>query len=55
MGFEIRRIVLSGEVELELDEGRTVFLKSGDVVIQRGTSTARMAFVLLPAAPLERA
>jgi quercetin dioxygenase-like cupin family protein len=56
-------IVLSGEVQLELDAGRTVPLKSGDVVIQRGTihawsnrgtSTARMALVLLSAAPLER-
>jgi quercetin dioxygenase-like cupin family protein len=55
-------IVLSGEVQLELDAGRTVLLKSGDVVIQRGTihawsnrgtSAARMAFVLLSAAPLE--
>ena len=56
-------IVLSGEVQLELDAGRIVLLKSGDVVIQRGTvhawsnrgtSAARMAFVLLSAAPLER-
>jgi quercetin dioxygenase-like cupin family protein len=57
-------IVLFGEVELVLDEGRTVQLKSGDVVIQRGTihawnnygtTTARMVFVLLSAAAPERA
>ena len=32
-------IVLSGEIDLELDEG-TVHLKSGDVVVQRGTRHA---------------
>lgn len=32
-------IVLSGEIDLELDEG-TVHLKSGDVVVQRGTHHA---------------
>ena len=54
-------IVLSGEIELELDDGRSVLLHSGDVVVQRGTihawrnpgaMPARMAFVLLSAAPL---
>lgn len=30
-------VVLMGEVELELDEGRRVQLSSGDVVIQNGT------------------
>jgi quercetin dioxygenase-like cupin family protein len=52
-------IVLAGEVDLELDEGRIVSLDVGDVVVQRGTihawinrgnSPARMAFVLLSAA-----
>ena len=54
-------IVLAGEIDLELDEGRIVSLNVGDVVVQRGTihawinrgdSPARMAFVLLSAAPL---
>jgi quercetin dioxygenase-like cupin family protein len=54
-------IVLAGEIDLELDEGRIVSLSVGDVVVQRGTihawinrgiSPARMAFVLLSAAPL---
>lgn len=52
-------IVLSGEVHLELDQGRTVKLCAGDVVVQRGTihawenrggEFARMAFVLISAA-----
>jgi len=54
-------IVLAGEIDLELDEGRIVRLNVGDVVVQRGTIhawinrgnlPARMAFVLLSAAPL---
>jgi quercetin dioxygenase-like cupin family protein len=54
-------IVLQGEVDLELDDGRIVSLNAGDVVIQRGTihawinrgsRPARLAFVLLGAAPL---
>ena len=54
-------IVLAGEIDLELDEGRIVSLNVGDVVVQRGTihawinrgaTAARMAFVLLSAAPL---
>jgi quercetin dioxygenase-like cupin family protein len=54
-------IVLQGEVDLELDDGRITSLAAGDVVIQRGTihawinrgtQPARMAFVLLSAAPL---
>jgi quercetin dioxygenase-like cupin family protein len=53
-------IVLSGEVDLELD-GSTTSLKAGDVVIQRGTNhawanrgseVARVAFVLIDAVPL---
>jgi quercetin dioxygenase-like cupin family protein len=51
-------ILLSGGVSLELDEGAITDLHPGDVVIQRGTihawinrgtTTARMAFVLLDA------
>ena len=54
-------IVLQGQVDLELDDGRIVSLAAGDVVIQRGTmhawinrgsAPARLAFVLLGAAPL---
>lgn len=30
-------ILLSGEIDMELDEGEVVHLKTGDVVIQRGT------------------
>jgi quercetin dioxygenase-like cupin family protein len=54
-------IVLQGEVDLELDHGRIVNLAAGDVVIQRGTihawinrgsRPARLAFVLLGAAPI---
>lgn len=53
-------IVLAGEVALELDDGATTQLGVGDVVVQRGTihawinrgaSTARMAFILLDAKP----
>jgi quercetin dioxygenase-like cupin family protein len=51
-------IVLSGEVVLVLDDAETV-LRTGDVVVQRGTShrwenrsagTARMAFILIDGA-----
>jgi quercetin dioxygenase-like cupin family protein len=54
-------MVLAGQIDLELDEGRIVSLNVGDVIVQRGTihawinrsaSPARMAFVLLGAAPL---
>lgn len=55
-------IVLAGEPDMELDGGETVHLRTGDVVIQRGTNHAwinrgnsmvRMAFVLLEARPIE--
>ena len=53
-------IVLSGEVDMELDDS-TTSLKAGDVVIQRGTNhswinrgteVARIAFILVDAKPL---
>jgi quercetin dioxygenase-like cupin family protein len=53
-------IVLAGEVDMTLDDGQTVHLKSGDVVVQRGTihnwvnngtEPCIMAYVLI-AAPL---
>ena len=30
-------VVISGEIEMELDDGVTVALKAGDVLVQRGT------------------
>lgn len=53
-------IVLSGRVELILDDGSTTLIKEGDIVVQRGTIHAwrnpgpgpnRMAFVLIAAKP----
>ena len=53
-------IVLSGELDMEMDDS-TVKLKAGDVMVQRGTNhawvnrgteTARVAFVLIDAKPL---
>jgi quercetin dioxygenase-like cupin family protein len=52
-------IVISGEITLELDDGATRTLRSGDVVIQRGTDhrwenrssePARVAFILVDGA-----
>lgn len=54
-------IVLSGTIEMELDDGQAVTVTAGDVVVQRGTYHAwrnrgpevcRMAFVLVDAEPL---
>jgi quercetin dioxygenase-like cupin family protein len=53
-------IVLAGEIDMEMDDS-TVHLKTGDIMIQRGTNhawwnrgteTARIAFVLVDAVPL---
>ncbi|MPZ56665.1 MAG: cupin domain-containing protein [Rhizobiales bacterium] len=53
-------ILLSGQLDMELDDGVVVHLKAGDVVVQRGTihnwanngtEPAVMAFVLLAAPP----
>ncbi|MFM2287773.1 MAG: hypothetical protein RL684_916 [Pseudomonadota bacterium] len=54
-------IVLSGQLELELDGGRRSRLGPGDIVVQRGTmhawhnpsadETCRIAFILVEAAP----
>ena len=55
-------ILLSGECDLELDDGKTVHLTQGDVVVQRGTMHAWVnngtqpcvfAFVLIDAKPAE--
>lgn len=54
-------IVLAGAIDLELEDGAHTRLQTGDVIIQRGTihrwvnrgaATARIAFVLLEAAPV---
>lgn len=53
-------IVLSGEIELELDNGARRTIREGGVVVQRGTNhlwrnattePCRIAFVLIEAAP----
>jgi len=53
-------IVISGEIDMDMDSS-TVKLKAGDVMVQRGTNhawvnrgtqTARVAFVLIDAKPL---
>lgn len=54
-------IVLTGLVDMELDDGSITHLKAGDVVVQRGTIHAwinnstewsRMAFILIEADPV---
>lgn len=54
-------IVLEGEMTMELDGGSVTHLKTGDVVVQRGTNhlwhnrsgnPCRMAFVLIDAKPV---
>ena len=51
-------IVIEGEMDMELDGGQTITLKTGDVIIQRGTkhrwinnsnALCRMAFVMVAA------
>jgi quercetin dioxygenase-like cupin family protein len=51
-------IVLEGTVDLELDEGKTTTVNAGEIVVQRGTIhawvnrgtvTARVAFILIDA------
>ncbi len=55
-------ILLSGECDLELDDGKTVKVKAGDIVVQRGTMHAWVnngsvpcvfAFILIDADPVE--
>jgi uncharacterized cupin superfamily protein len=55
-------ILLSGEIDLELDDGEVVHMKPGDVVVQRGTIhtwvnrgsvPAVTAFILIDAKPAE--
>ena len=56
-------VVLSGQVELELDDGAKCLLSAGDIVVQRGTlhlwrnpsqtQTCRIVFVLTEATAVE--
>src|SRR5439155_10423026 len=57
-------ICLKGECDLELDDGRAVPMKAGDICVQRGTMHARVAkgsepavfaFVLIDAEAVEKA
>jgi len=57
-------ILLSGECDLELDDGKSVHMKAGDICVQRGTmhawvnrgsAPAVFAFVLIDADPVEMA
>ena len=54
-------IVMSGEIDMELDDGKSVHLKAGDVLVQRGTihnwlnkgtAPCVIAFVLVAAKPV---
>ena len=55
-------VVMSGEVDMELEEGKFIHMKQGDVLVQRGTvhnwlnrgtEPAMIAFVLIDAKPVE--
>ena len=55
-------ILLKGECDLELDDGKTIRMKAGDICIQRGTmhawvpagsEPAVFAFILIDANPVE--
>jgi quercetin dioxygenase-like cupin family protein len=57
-------VVLSGEIDMELDDGVTVHLRQGDALVQRGTihnwvnrgtQPCVIAFVLVAAKPVLRA
>jgi mannose-6-phosphate isomerase-like protein (cupin superfamily) len=54
-------VVISGEIDMELDEGKSVHLKAGDVMVQRGTihnwvnrgtAPCVIAFTLIAAKPV---
>jgi quercetin dioxygenase-like cupin family protein len=55
-------VVMSGEIDMELDDGVSVHLKTGDTLVQRGTihnwknrgtEPCLIAFVLISAKPVE--
>jgi quercetin dioxygenase-like cupin family protein len=54
-------VVLSGEIDMELDDGASVHIKAGDVLVQRGTihnwvnkgtAPCVIAFILIAAKPV---
>ena len=54
-------VVMSGEIDMELEQGDSVHLKAGDVLVQRGTihnwinsgsAPCRIAFILIDATPV---
>lgn len=55
-------VIISGELDMELDNGKVVHLKAGDCVVQRGTihnwvnrgkEPCLVAFILISAKPVE--
>jgi quercetin dioxygenase-like cupin family protein len=55
-------VVISGELDMELDDGAVVHLKAGDCIVQRGTihnwvnkgaEPCLIAFILIWAKPVE--
>jgi mannose-6-phosphate isomerase-like protein (cupin superfamily) len=55
-------VIMSGELDMELDNGKVVHLKAGDCVVQRGTihnwvnrgtEPCLVAFILISAKPVE--
>ena len=55
-------IVMSGEIDMELETGQETHLRAGDVIVQRGTihnwinrgtEACQIAFVLIDAKPVE--
>jgi quercetin dioxygenase-like cupin family protein len=55
-------IVMEGEIDMELDDGNSVHLKQGDVLVQRGTvhnwsnrgtAPCTIAFILIDAKPVQ--
>ena len=56
-------VVISGEIDMQLDDGREVHLKAGDLLVQRGTMhnwvnrgsvPCLIAFVLISAKPVSK-
>ena len=54
-------LILDGRLDLELDDGETIHLEAGDVVVQRGTIHAwinpydvpcKVTFIIMPALPV---
>ena len=55
-------VVMAGEIDMEVDDGKSVHLKAGDLLVQRGTihnwnnrgtKPCVIAFVLIAAKPVE--